>query len=340
MFSQDFELFQSAPTHPPASPRRAPSLDSTLRRSFNHANTAFQVNGYTAIPNNQTTRPPVPLFHTNSTGHPTAVQNQSQPQDITAFAMGGAGNMIAHADLSTTHLTFPSEINVAYDGTFGDLGAGGDSELFNFADESFDFELMPTNSYSSLESANPGTVSPKDLYNDSVPPSTTFTNLTTPGSTFLDTPADDYEVSPMFDSMTADTDNQWFSLFPDQVDAPPAPPARMERTSSSQILVHPGGEGNPRKRSSTQTSPTFSPAIKHSEVAGVGARKRDKPLPPIVVDEADPVALKRARNTAAARKSRAKKVMEKDDLEGQISDLKTQVEFWKAKALALGATEE
>lgn len=263
--------------------------------------------------------------------------------------MGGAGNL--HS-LHATHssLMAASEINVAYDGTFGDLGAGGDvgadSGLFNydFGAESLDFELMQ-DSFGSFDSlagaaAAPGTVSPKDLFNnDSVPPSTAFTNLTTPGSTFLDTPLDDYEASPLFDSMNSSTtDNQWFSLFPDAETPAPAP---MERTSSSShILVHPGGEGNARKRSSVQTSPSFSPVVRHSDVAGVAARKRDKPLPPIVVNEDDPVALKRARNTAAARKSRAKKVMEKDDLEGQINELRAQVEFWKAKALAHGAADD
>ena len=76
--------------------------------------------------------------------------------------------------------------------------------------------------------------------------------------------------------------------------------------------------------------------MKLSNVAGVNARKRDKPLPPIVVDENDTVALKRARNTAAARKSRAKKVAERDDLEAKIADLEAQVEHWKTLALAAG----
>ncbi|SMR44918.1 unnamed protein product [Zymoseptoria tritici ST99CH_1A5] len=260
----------------------------------------------------RSTRPPVPLFHSNnSTGN--LAQNQfQQVTDITAFAMGGSAN-------------------VAYDGTFGDLSAAGDAELFQYAGGFDDFELMPAgNSFGSLDDSivNAGTISPKDLLNDSVPPSTSFTNLTTPGSTLLDTP-DDYETSPLFtDSMAAD--NSWFSLFPEESDVMPS----MERTSSNHVIVHPGGEGIPRKRSSTQASPTFSPAVRHSDVAGVNARKRDKPLPPIVVDEADPVALKRARNTAAARKSRAKKVMEKDELEAEIADLKAQVEFWKQKALA------
>lgn len=339
MFSQDFELFQTA-AHPKAPPRPAPSHDTTLRRSFNKTNATFQGNGIlVSFDNLQSLRPPVPLFHSNCTGHLPASHNHPVP-DSTRFAMGGAGNSPYLPRAMSQFLITTSEVNVAYDGTFGDLGAGGDAALFNYdyADECFDFELLPSNnSFSSLDSAKgaiPGTVSPKDLFNDSVPPSTAFTNLTTPGSTFLDTPADDYEASPLFDGMA--TDNKWFSLFPDaEATAPP-----MKRTSSSQILVHPGGEGNPRKRSSTQTSPTFSPIVKHSDVAGIAARKRDKPLPPIVVDEADPVALKRARNTAAARKSRAKKVMEKDDLEGQISELKSQVAYWKAKALAHGAADE
>lgn len=246
-------------------------------------------------------------------------------------------------------LTDDSDINVAYEGTFGDLRSNGDV-MFGFDDGFGDFELMSSgdNTFTAINGAfgNAGTISPKDLLNDSVPPSTSFTNLTTPGSTYLDTP-DDYQTSPLFtDSMT--NDKSWFSLFPEQdVEvstsgaAVAAPAPIMERTSSNSIVVHPGGEGNARKRSSTsfQTSPPtpFSPAVRHSDVAGVGARKRDKPLPPIVVDENDPVALKRARNTAAARKSRAKKVQERDGLEDQIAALKAQVEFWKEKAVSLGA---
>lgn len=246
--------------------------------------------------------------------------------------MGGGGKSLSSASSPSHSLTMDSDINVAYDGTFGDLSAAGDAELFTFNGK-YDFELMPTgddNSFTAINDGvvNPGTISPKDLLNDSVPPSTSFTNLTTPGSTLLETP-DDYQTSPLFtDSMTAD--NNWFSLFPDDTMADAAP---MERTSSSHIMVHPGGE---RKRSSTNASPTpFSPVIKHSTIAGVGARKRDKPLPPILVDEGDPVALKRARNTAAARKSRAKKVQERDELETQIADLKAEVEFWKQRAEAL-----
>lgn len=256
--------------------------------------------------------------------------------------MGGGGNTAPSTPfVDDFGLTMDSEINVAYSGTFGDLHAGGDADMFGL--DSFigdDFELMgsSTNSFSAVNGrAAPGTVSPKDLFADSVPPSTTFTNLTTPGSTFLDTP-DDYQTSPNFvDGMG--NDKAWFSLFPEEDNIAVAP--TMERTSSNTILVHPGGESNiTRKRNSTVPSPTpFSPAPRMSDVAGVAARKRDKPLPPILVDEHDTVALKRARNTAAARKSRAKKVQERDELETTIAQLEEQVRFWKKKAMDLGADD-
>lgn len=256
---------------------------------------------------------------------------------------------------------------MAYDGTFGDLSSAGDANMFNTTmGDNFDFDLKslltsaadsgPATDYTPSNyggHANGATVSPKDVFNsgnvNSVPPSTSFTNLTTPGSTYLETPEEDYETSPLFNDNLGYGGNQadtWYSLFPDADTgaAPVAPP--MERTisasSANQVMVHPGCESLHRKRGSTATSPVFSPAVKHSSVAGVNARKRDKPLPPIMVDEDDPIAMKRARNTAAARKSRAKKVAERDELEAEIADLKAQVEHWKALALgqAVPAADE
>lgn len=257
--------------------------------------------------------------------------------------MGGGGNT---GDLSSSSasLTSSSEINVAYDGTFADLGSA-DGTMF---DDNFDFtQFDAAGGFTAINDggvASGVTVSPSDVFNtDSVPPSTSFTNLTTPGSTFLETPDEDYQTSPLFsDTLDArDNDKQWFTLFPEE---PASAAPMMARTTSSssatQIMVHPGGEAQ-RKRSSTTASPMpFSPAVKHSSVAGVNpTRKRDKPLPPIMVDENDSVALKRARNTAAARKSRAKKVEEREILEAEIADLKAQVEHWKSMALGRVKTE-
>lgn len=296
----------------------------------------------------------MPLFHSNSTGNLGNSANVQQFQQATEFSnynMGGGGTISPLHSPSFTSLTSSSDVNVAYDGTFGDLSAAGNARLFNaMTNDLDDFGALlgaadgePATDFTAINSgcATGATVSPKDVFSyDSVPPSTSFTNLTTPGSLYLNTPADDYETSPLFtDNLGIDSQasaENWYSLFPDDTLTPAAP--AMTRTvstssASAQIMVHPGGEPMARKRSSTTTSPTFSPVVKHSAVAGVNPRKRDKPLPPILVDENDTVALKRARNTAAARKSRAKKVAERDDLEGEIADLKAQVEFWKSRAL-------
>lgn len=353
MFNTDFELFQQTPPTPhQAVHRQAPSLDSTLQPSsdtvsvaafpannLNSAQTTYSTQRNTVRP----ARPPVPLFHSNSTGSlpdPNTIQQFQQVTDFTNLTMGGR------------------DINVAYQGTFGDLSSAGDAGLFNMSDN-FDFnqlmssssaaDCMPASDFTAINSGNATgtTVSPKDLFNDSVPPSTSFTNLTTPGSPYLETPDDDYQTSPLFSDNFGDshgTDN-WYPLFndADTVAAIPSAPSMARTTSASsanQIVVHPGGESLARKRSSTTASPaTFSPVVKPSTVAGVNARKRDKPLPPIVVDESDAVALKRARNTAAARKSRAKKVEERDEFLAQIADLRGQIEYWKTLALSNGAKE-
>lgn len=221
--------------------------------------------------------------------------------------------------------------NVAYHDTMGDLFEAGSS----FGD----FNMF-TSDFTAVNA--PGTVSPKDLMNGSVPPSTTFTNLTTPGSTYLETPDDSYETSPLYDNLGNTLDYPENNFFPDLDALVP-----MGRTASSssvqQLVVHPGGPTPGRKRS---VVPTTSPVIRASSVAGVNAKKRDKPLPPIMVDSNDSVALKRARNTAAARKSRARKVEEREGLESRIAELEAQLldaqtenaqlsgerDYWRAKA--------
>jgi len=353
----DFDLFQTAPTTTPghqATPRRAPSLDSTLQPSFNaplpagspaYRNLNSAQTNLSTQRSQRSTRPPVPLFHSNSAGNLVNRTNFNiQTPDIANFDMGGGGKQLPDSPLSHSSLMLAAEINVAYEGTFGDLSAA-DASLFTMDNTEFQ-QLMAagTDGFTAIN-GNGGTVSPQDVFNnDSFPPSTSFTNLTTPGSTLLDTPDEDYQTSPLFnDNLGAYSQggDDWFPLFPTDDNSSSTPAPLMARTTSTssatQIVVHPGGEGNRKRSSTTALSPspvTFSPATKHSNVAGVNARKRDKPLPPIVVDESDQVALKRARNTAAARKSRAKKCLERDDMEAEIADLKQQVEHWKNLALA------
>ncbi|KAF4549499.1 Basic region leucine zipper-containing protein [Elsinoe fawcettii] len=307
---QDFSLFPPTTPAPQAPQRRAPSLASNQLPTFN-INTLPRTQS--APQNLGTIRrhsrhqiPPVPLFNSQ--------HNHQNPENYQTFdpAMG-------------------REINVAYQGDL-DLGSN-DLSNFSWDELCSSTESLPAMNmnFTAINNDTPaGTISPKDLLMDggSVPPSAAFTNLTTPGSAYLDTPDDFIETSPMFDSL--DAPETWPSLFPDSESThAAAPPMTRTESTSSQIVVHPGGLS--RKRSSTTSSPLTTTTRPSSSV---GISKRDKPLPAIVVDPNDSVAVKRARNTAAARKSRAKKVQETELYLTRISELEQEVEHWKAIALA------
>ncbi|GAM87763.1 hypothetical protein ANO11243_057900 [Dothideomycetidae sp. 11243] len=228
----------------------------------------------------------------------------------------------------------PGDINVAYDGTSADLGSN-EVQSFSWEDLCSSTEsLAPVNNFTPINDSIPSTISPKDLFMDSsssVPPSTAFTNLTTPGSVYLGTP-DDFDVSPMYDYDSLDAPEVWPSLFEHEEPAT-SNGAEMSRTTSetSHIVIHPGGLS--RKRSSPHDSP-LTPNTRPSSISGIS--KREKALAPIVVDSADPVAVKRARNTAAARKSRDKKFKEVETYRLRIAELEQEVEHWKSVALAAG----
>jgi hypothetical protein len=87
-----------------------------------------------------------------------------------------------------------------------------------------------------------------------------------------------------------------------------------------------------RRKSSTAGSPATSAGI-------TKPRRRKQPLPPIAVDPNDKVALKRARNTLAARDSRQRKFDHVQSLERQVEELKAESQKWRSIALALGYTE-
>jgi len=186
-----------------------------------------------------------------------------------------------------------------------------------------------------------GTVSPQDLLvRDSfasAPNSTAFTNLTSP-STYDESPEYDnnFDVSP-FVGNNGDLDHTlggdpWYPLFPQDDQAEPkvdqSPLLPEEELEVSEQLR----ASNSRRRSNTASSPNG-----HSSVSGVNSRKRDKPLPPIIVDDPnDTVAMKRARNTLAARKSRQRKMQRFEELEEEIAKLKAERDHWKDIALRRG----
>ncbi|KAJ5168311.1 uncharacterized protein N7482_003905 [Penicillium canariense] len=62
---------------------------------------------------------------------------------------------------------------------------------------------------------------------------------------------------------------------------------------------------------------------RHSSVSGISRQRKE--LSPIAFDPSDPIAAKRARNTEAARKSRAKKLERQTNAETRIADLQRQL---------------
>ena len=201
------------------------------------------------------------------------------------------------------------------------------------------------------------TVSPKDVFEpfngfDSAPPSTAFTNITTPSQSPFYHDMNDtdlYDCSPIFGEETTESGNpkEWFSLFPDArnedskpVDASAAVSLPLERTISSQSMERSGSSstGSPvvldssfRRKSSVTNSPATNGISK--------SRRRKGPLPAISVDPSDKIALKRARNTLAARESRQRKFDHVSELEKRNAELEAEIEKWKSIAIARGYTE-
>lgn len=181
------------------------------------------------------------------------------------------------------------------------------------------------------------TVSPQDVF--AFPVSTPMSSLMSP---FLDDDSS-YEVSPLFqnDDSAVNGVDHWPSLFPEVT---PLPLDNMDAEIEAII----GGGSDDHSGLDSSVSPSASPHARNlgsgsnnsgrkSSLTGAGVRKRSAPLPPIVVeDPSDHVAIKRARNTLAARKSREKKVKRMEEMEAQIEDLKAQVEHWKRLCMMKG----
>lgn len=181
------------------------------------------------------------------------------------------------------------------------------------------------------------TVSPQDVF--AFPMSTPMSSLMSP---FLDDDSS-YEVSPLIqsDDSAVNGVDHWPSLFPEVT-----PLQFNDMDAEIEAII--GGGSDDHSGLDSSVSPSASPHARNlgsgninsgrkSSLTGAGVRKRSAPLPPIVVeDPTDHVAIKRARNTLAARKSREKKVKRMEEMEAQIEDLKAQVEHWKRLCMMKG----
>lgn len=216
----------------------------------------------------------------------------------------------------------------------------------NTAYSSPGFPAVPfdLNSNASSSTNNMATISPQDLLISdpsfmSAPNSTALTALTSP-SIYNDSPdfGDSYDVSPAFEGADFDpgSADTWFPLFPPTQQAALPKVEHSPATQSDELEVpEPTSATSGHQRRKSGYSP---PSGRHSSVSGVNPRSRSKPLPPIIIDDPnDIVAMKRARNTLAARKSRERKAVRLEELEEQIEKLKADVDYWKNQAIAHGA---
>ncbi|KAL5693404.1 hypothetical protein EMGR_004996 [Emarellia grisea] len=327
-------------------------LSSSLRSSPSSRTHFHRVHAASAPSNSPNpNRPPVPLFSAANGTQFTQKQLQQLQQ------------LYHRRIMSTPNIAQGQLIEIMSASTWSNSAADM-PDFFGLPSNDFgdDFELsteptmlspnqIPTGLMAvkdSVAGAPSGTISPKDLFMDaSAPPSTSFTDLSTPS--FESPGYFSQDTSPMFptDLELGPGSEEWGPLFPAQDDFSTAfdsaaldaaiALSQPETIPAKEISVPP----SPAVGKSASPAPSPAPSksgVKHSTVAGVNARQR-KPLPPIKVDPNDPVALKRARNTEAARKSRARKLERQDEMERRIRELEKSLEeaqqreqYWKALA--------
>lgn len=188
------------------------------------------------------------------------------------------------------------------------------------------------------------TISPSELmFGESLasaPNSGAITNLTSP-SIYNTSPEllDNLNFSPFEGTDGVDGSN-WFPLFPTESTSNPQPSLALEHSPviSDGIDIEEAASAHKRRKSSNNASPKGEG--RHSSVSGVKPRKRDKPLPPIIVDDPnDQTKLKRARNTLAARKSRERKAQKMEEYEAAIARLEEERDYWRQEALSRGAPD-
>ncbi|KAI1323927.1 hypothetical protein F5Y16DRAFT_424595 [Xylariaceae sp. FL0255] len=254
---------------------------------------------------NRAGRPPVPLFSQSLGNTPVQQSNmdlggmQSSPPDAKL-------NDHSQETDAISGLGFPTRESGSYPSPAG-----------------FDMSVSSASS-----SVHLGTISPSqlvlgdhELY-QSAPDSNALTNLTTPSDTFGSPDFDAFHGSPNFGDMEASELWQSAPLFPQEnsyLNQSSALKTQAPAQDNGQVDGEAELLSDSRRKSST--SPTTTKP-RHSSTSGVSSRRRDKPLPAIVVDDPnDSVAMKRARNTLAARKSRERKAMVLEEKTDKIVEL-------------------
>ncbi|KAE8549489.1 hypothetical protein EYB25_008011 [Talaromyces marneffei] len=276
-----------------------------------------------SVPSNSplANRPPVPLF--NSTQNTPNYQKNQHKQHQTHLQQHRRVMSSSHIpqDFSLDLFDLPTQSPL-----LDDLTSPTSSMMASPLPDSFGY--MTTSSVP----VPPGTVSPMDLM--SGPPSSFSTELGTPQSAF-DSPADlsfGQFTSPVYvadGDLPADS-NDWSSLFPD---------SHISGEDFDMTLATFAQEKSGKPRPSTASMSAASPESYTDGDTSSPKAKNKRNLPEPKFDPADPVAVKRARNTMAARKSRRRKLEKQEQMEDRIRELEAMlaksekdVQYWKAMA--------
>ena len=251
---------------------------------------------------------------------------------MTKFTPFGKASLYDPSDFRG--LTHCSDMSYEADALFGEAVAGDDASGFDLA-----IALQASNNPTMTQDTPVSqTISPQDLMiDDWAPDSTPSSFLETPGTAEFDSPdtfiANSTDPSPFMDhsldfSINHEPMNHFASLDDiEQMQAAALPNAQRFQNSAMQRTTSTDMASLPMSRDVSSSS-------KRPSKTDARVTKRSRgPLPPIKVDdENDTVAVKRCRNTLAARKSRAKRQQHVEELEAEVARLTADVEFWRNAA--------
>ncbi|KAL9604533.1 MAG: hypothetical protein Q9219_000498 [cf. Caloplaca sp. 3 TL-2023] len=269
-------------------------------------------------------RPPVPHF-SNSTGN-----LPQQSLDMASFN-NMQGSYSGTSSFSSSSLTSSeSDPDPIWGGIDFQHGPGLEMNAASLGGNYLDGFPCSTSNFTPLEhtsSTDSQTISPSEMH-ISAPASGALTFDSTPQTDFFDSPAiysNDPSPAWTFRESPAINDNWEYDqnighlqMFPDLPGEP-----------KKQVTL--GGAVTKKSLSMSRKASSPSKASPSSRPSGITKKKKKSkgPLPDIIVDVNDPAAVKRARNTQAARKSRGRKA-------DKYVHTAIQCRRWKQRALEAG----
>jgi general control protein GCN4 len=281
-------------------------------------------------------RPPVPLFHSNTTGHDFSMTD----------SMSIVENHLIKPRLTSTSVS-------PFETPMGDFSAELDFS-------NLDIPEMTTDSLTFTAANDPtsatATISPQDLFLSNhdfgaAPDTTTTGYLSTP-SLYDGTPdMSSYDCSPAFGTM--DVEPNWPPLFADNTDKDDFASAPLFASTGSLDSIELNNNDLSLVSSTSSVQSRSTPRISATPAADdmlrktlgptsvlKSSRRQTRDLAPIAVNEEDDLAVKRARNTMAARKSRQKKRDIEDALREALEKMTRERDRWRMLAVKHGAEIE